>query len=657
VVWQKIYPAGTPGLAESIQETADGGYVVAGTTALMAMGKGDVWVLKLDSLGEIIWQRSYSGPGEDIGNDVRQTLDGGFVVAATTSSFGARRRALWMLRLKANGDVDWQKQYDHVEDVDDFAKAIRLTPDGGIVLASQTASKDGDLLLLKLQQDGGVQWQKSYAGKGIEEVSSIEVTSDGGYVVAGSTASPAGGQSDAWLLRLDVNGEVVWQRTFGQSSGERALSIQQTADGGYIAVGDASHPWVLKLTSGGDFGKCYLVGTVPTLVTAGTVVAQATSATVAETHATSQQTDMLGADCQVRQATMCPRNDPDLAVAIRGLPSAGCPGETIAVESVVSNSRPNVRPNYLSDPTIVRFVLSNDEFVDPGDRPLGERPVPYLPPEGTDTASTQLTIPEGVGPLSFIIAAVDPDNLVPEADETNNTDFKGIVSGSDLIVPSLNLSQRTVSFTISGSTENQGPCTAGRSATKFFWSASPNLGQDAIPLGSVSVSSLDAGQGKNFTYGGLRGLQVPPRLPVGTYYIVAEADGDGDIPELSETNNMKAAAIAVGPDLAVGGIVERSLPIAANLHEVSIQVQNLGNYDASAFVVTFYKDLAATPVPHQAGDFTCSFAGLAAGATTICHGRVGYEASGSHTAWVQVDAEQQVDETDERNNTKSTLIE
>ncbi len=155
--WAETYGGTGIDWAYSIQQTSDGGYVVAGSTSSFGDTYGDVWILKLDSNGDIEWQKTYGGDDWDLANSIRQTSDGGYVVAGRTLSFGAGYRDVWILKLDSNGDIEWQKTY------------------GG---------------------DNG------------ETISSIQQTSDGGYVVAGVTGSFGAGLSDFWILKLDSNGNI-----------------------------------------------------------------------------------------------------------------------------------------------------------------------------------------------------------------------------------------------------------------------------------------------------------------------------------------------------------------------------------------------------------------------------------------------------------------
>ncbi|HVP80104.1 MAG TPA: thrombospondin type 3 repeat-containing protein [Thermodesulfobacteriota bacterium] len=242
LAWQKSYPSGsTDDKVYSIQQTSDGGYIAAGSTTSSAGGY-DFWVLKLNADGSNAWQKTYGGSNHDYAYSTQQTSDGGYILTGHTHSFGAGGIDILMLKLMANGGVDWQKTYGGLND--DYAYSIQQTSDSGYIVAGSTNYSVGseyyDILVLKLKADGEVDWQKTYGGYSSDFANSVQQTSDGGYIVAGSTYSFGAGAFDIWVLKLKANGEVDWQKTYGGSGYEYGSFIQQTSDGGYIVVGETS---------------------------------------------------------------------------------------------------------------------------------------------------------------------------------------------------------------------------------------------------------------------------------------------------------------------------------------------------------------------------------------------------------------------------------
>jgi len=262
VEWEKTYAGDDEERANCVQQTADGGYIVAGDTDSFDVVGRDVWVLKLYADGTIDWQKTYGGDGSDMAYSIQQTSDGGYVVAGQTTSFGAAGYDAWVLKLDAAGNVDWQKRCGW--DYDDYARSVRQTRDGGYVVTGKFClgfGSDWDLWVLRLNVDGTIVWQKRYRGAdwGSETGFAVRQTADGGYVVAGYTISFGVDEEDAWLLKLDDNGTIAWQKTYGGAGSERARAIAQTADGGYVVAGETDSfgagerdVWVLKLDANGN---------------------------------------------------------------------------------------------------------------------------------------------------------------------------------------------------------------------------------------------------------------------------------------------------------------------------------------------------------------------------------------------------------------------
>jgi len=261
--WAVIYGGRGDDIAYSIQQTTDGGYVVAGKTTSSGAGRQDLWVLKLDESGDVTWQKTYGGYHDDNARSIQQTTDGGYVVIGHTLSFGAIGWDSWVLKLDESGDVTWQKTFGVSYSYYDLSYSIQQTTDGGYVVAGISESSDApdrDSWVLKLDESGDVTWQKTYGGYHSEYARSIQQTTDGGYVVAGVIPHNYPVNNDFWVLKLDESGGITWQKAYGGNYSESAYSIQQTTDGGYVVAGSTStfgaggntDFWVLKLDGSGD---------------------------------------------------------------------------------------------------------------------------------------------------------------------------------------------------------------------------------------------------------------------------------------------------------------------------------------------------------------------------------------------------------------------
>jgi hypothetical protein len=271
IYWQKCLGGSSSEFAVSIDQTTDGGFIVAGNSW---SNDGDVsghhgstdyldfWVVKLNSSGDISWQKSLGGSRDDWANSIEQTVDGGFIVAGCSSSndgdVSGHHGSIdyydyWVVKLNSEGNIEWQKSLGG--SASEYAYSIEQTTDGGFIVAGYSFSNNGDVSghhgsidyydywVVKLNSEGNIEWQKSLGGSASEYAYSIEQTTDGGYIVAGSSSSNNGdvsgnhGYSDYWVVKLNSEGIIEWQKSLGGSNDDGAYSIDQTADGGYIVTG------------------------------------------------------------------------------------------------------------------------------------------------------------------------------------------------------------------------------------------------------------------------------------------------------------------------------------------------------------------------------------------------------------------------------------
>ena len=258
--WAKTFGGVNEDVAHSVQQTTDGGFIVAGGTYSSSAGFIDFWIIKLNPNGEIAWQKTFGGINDDIAKSIQQTSDGGYIVAGQSSSLGNQLGDIWILKLKSNGDIDWQKTYGGTGS--SIANCVRQTSDGGFIVAGEISSGgSADVWVLKLDANGNPQagWPKTYGGTSRDAANSIQQTSDGGYIVVGETVSYGVGNADFWILKLDTDGTVQWQKTYGGVDYDIAYSIQQTSDGGFIVAGETSSSgagyadfWILKIDENGN---------------------------------------------------------------------------------------------------------------------------------------------------------------------------------------------------------------------------------------------------------------------------------------------------------------------------------------------------------------------------------------------------------------------
>ncbi len=234
---------GGPGteVGNSVREVSDGGFIIVGYTSSGGAGQEDVYLLRTDAAGDTLWTRTIGGPGNDFGWDILEARDGGYVIVGFTNSVGAGGDAVYVIRTGPTGTVLWERTYGGPED--ERAWAFHRTGDGGYVIAAQTASfgaGDLDVYLLRIDAAGDTIWTRTLGGPGVDRVFATEPTADGGSVFAGITNSEGAGDIDAYLIRVDATGDLLWARTFGGAGRDIGHGVTTAPDGGFLLVGYTS---------------------------------------------------------------------------------------------------------------------------------------------------------------------------------------------------------------------------------------------------------------------------------------------------------------------------------------------------------------------------------------------------------------------------------
>ncbi len=208
-LWTRTYGGTEDDWGSSVQQTMDSGYVITGGTRSFGAGSGDVWLLKTDQLGDTLWTKTYGGIGGDKGCCVCQTSDSGYIVTGQTNPFGAFRD-VWLIKTDAYGSVVWANTYGGVG-YDQEGRSVQQTNDSGYIIAGRTdafGAGSTDVWLIRTDQLGDTLWTETYGGAGREEGWSVQETSDSGYIVTGWTSSFGAGLSDVWLIKTDSGGNV-----------------------------------------------------------------------------------------------------------------------------------------------------------------------------------------------------------------------------------------------------------------------------------------------------------------------------------------------------------------------------------------------------------------------------------------------------------------
>ncbi len=288
--WQKSLGGTDYEVATAIQQTTDGGYIVAGWSYSIDgdvtgnHGNDDYWIVKLNSTGDTLWTKSLGGKDNEVANSIQQTTDGGYIVAGWTYSIDGDVTGnhgfndYWIVKLNSTGDILWTKSLGGNDD--DRAYSIQQTTDDGYIVAGYSRSNNGDVTgnhgdydywVAKLNSIGDTLWTKSLGGNDFDLAYSIQQTTDDGYIVAGGSfsknydVSGNHGKYDFWVVKLNSTGDILWTKSLGGTDSEVASAIQQTTDGGYIVAGYSSSNngdvsgnhggrdyWVVKLNSTGD---------------------------------------------------------------------------------------------------------------------------------------------------------------------------------------------------------------------------------------------------------------------------------------------------------------------------------------------------------------------------------------------------------------------
>ena len=225
-----------------LQKTSDGGFIIVGNTQSYGSGGSDIWLIKTDGNGNKSWDRTFGGGNDEIGNKVRQTADGGFIIIGTTKSFGSGDYDFWLVKTDAQGQKQWDRTFGG--SLEDIGYDVQQTDDGGFIVCGATKSNApgnvSDVWLIKTDAQGNMQWQKRFGGDGTDEAYALRISADGGFILSGYTDSKGNGLGDMWLIKTNSVGELEWSKTLGGSSFDKGKALQITSDGGTIITGYTS---------------------------------------------------------------------------------------------------------------------------------------------------------------------------------------------------------------------------------------------------------------------------------------------------------------------------------------------------------------------------------------------------------------------------------
>ncbi len=256
-----------------VQQTSDGGYIIVGTKKFFGIGSEDVYLVKTNSEGKLQWNKTYGGESFDEGLWIEHTSDGGYIITGYAKSYGNGTSDVWLIKTDENGNHQWNKTYGGHWFFDYIGYCVEQTSDGGYIITGQKGPQPSlglDVWLLKTDESGNQQWNKTYGYEGWPDCGYyVRQTNDGGYIITGSYLNyvVANLGSDLYLIKTDENGNKEWDRKYGSTrEDDYGRCVEQTSDGGYIITGYtetfghfSGDVWLIKTNSTGglEWNKTY----------------------------------------------------------------------------------------------------------------------------------------------------------------------------------------------------------------------------------------------------------------------------------------------------------------------------------------------------------------------------------------------------------------
>ena len=261
VTFMKTYGGTNEDIGHCVQQTTDGGYIISGSTESFGAGSDDVWLIKTDSDGNWMWDKTFGGSDVDWSSSVQQTTDGGYILTGVTASFGDDYGDVWLIKTDSDGNESWNRTYGGT-DYGGVGYSVQQTTDGGYIITGIKSSIETEefyVLLIKTDSDGNESWNKTFGGTtdALYAGSCVRQTTDGGYIITGEKQTSDAGYVDVWLIKTDSDGNKTWDKTFGGTHNDLGMCVQQTSDGGYIITGYtelylSGDIWLIKTDSNGN---------------------------------------------------------------------------------------------------------------------------------------------------------------------------------------------------------------------------------------------------------------------------------------------------------------------------------------------------------------------------------------------------------------------
>ena len=240
IEWTEVFGGESNDKGQSVCQTQDGGYIIAGYTFSLGAGSYDFYVVKTDQSGNLEWEATYGTPNREYAHSIQQTSDLGFIIAGTTQPIPGHRD-IYLVKIDSLGTMEWDAVLGFGGNVHDDCHSVQQTSDDGYILIGYTDSTlvgfGTDIYLVKTDSLGNMEWDAWFGGASSDWATSIDQTVDGGYFIAGTTDSYGAGWHDIYVIKTDCDGNLEWDATFGGEEYDRCRSGIQTSDGGFIVAG------------------------------------------------------------------------------------------------------------------------------------------------------------------------------------------------------------------------------------------------------------------------------------------------------------------------------------------------------------------------------------------------------------------------------------
>lgn len=234
--WIKNYGGSAADYGAQVEETTDGGLIIIGITSSAGAGMSDICLIKTNSAGDTLWTRVYGGTDSELGHSVKQTSDGGYILAGHTDSYGTQGD-FYLIKTNASGDTLWTRAYGGIRH--DHAFSVAETNDAGYIAVGHSLSFGtlGGFYAVKMNGVGDTVWTRGYGGNGNSFCYSVVQTTDNGYILCGETECFGAGPSEGLVIKINALGDTLWSKTYGGNGSDFFNSVKPGAGGGYILAG------------------------------------------------------------------------------------------------------------------------------------------------------------------------------------------------------------------------------------------------------------------------------------------------------------------------------------------------------------------------------------------------------------------------------------